>query len=228
MADFPESGQGELRSGLALGEDGDGLDFGFSQFHLAGNKALAGVLSLARRVVHEREQVDGALGDQGFDDVANFDTVAGVFVAKMDASAGQRMLGGHRTHAGDNIAAGKAGGSAALGVSVAHVQGMVNGGDSAGDELAVEFVDRDIDGEVGAGPRRDFLFERVGVEVDEARKHIGAAGIHDLDVAGVAIGEFGRGAEGGDETAFREQGVVGENAGRSNEGGVGDEPAAHG
>ena len=42
------------------------------------------------------------------------------------------------------------------------------------------------------------------------------------------LGEFGGGPEGSDATALREQSVVGENAGGSDEGGVGDEPAAHG
>jgi hypothetical protein len=41
------------------------------------------------------------------------------------------------------------------------------------------------------------------------------------------LGEFGGRADGGDDTTFREQGVVGEDVGRSDEGGVGDKPAAH-
>ena len=105
---------------------------------------------------------------------------------------------------------------------------MINGGDPAGDELAVEFVDRDLERKVGAGPRGDFLLERIGVKIDEARQQIGTAGVERFDAVGGMLGEFGGGPEGSDATAFREQGVVGENAGGGDGSGVGDGPAAHG
>jgi hypothetical protein len=49
------------------------------------------------------------------------------------------------------------------------MQRVIDGGDAAGDELAVKFVDGHLEGEIGAGTRRDFLLERIGVEIDEAR-----------------------------------------------------------
>lgn len=104
---------------------------------------------------------------------------------------------------------------------------MINGGDPAGDELAVEFVNGHFEGEVGAGTRGDFLLERIGVKIDEARQQIGTAGVDRFDAVGGMLGEFGGGPEGSDATALREQSVVGEDAGRGDEGGVGDEPAAH-
>ena len=108
------------------------------------------------------------------------------------------------------------------------MQRVIDRRDPAGDELAVEFVDRDLEGEVGAGPRGDFLLERIGVKIDEARQQIGTAGVERFDAVGGMLGEFGGGPEGSDATALREQSVVGEDAGRGDEGGVGDEPAAHG
>ena len=178
-------------------------------------------------MIHEREQIDGALGDQSLDEVADLHAVTAVFVAQVDAGAGESMGAGHRAHAGDDIAAGEAGRRAAFGVGVAHVQRVVNRCDPAGDELAVELVDRDVDWEIGAGPRRDFLLKRIGVKIDKPREQIGTAGVDHLDHVGGVLGEFGGRPDGGDDTAFREQGVVGEDAGRSDEGGVGDKPAAH-
>ena len=227
VADFPESGEREFRPRLAVGEDGDGFSFSFALFDQVGDEAFAGVLALPRGVVHEREQIDGAFSDQGLDEIADLDAVAAVFVTQVDAGAGESVGAGHCAHAGDDIAAGEAGSGAALGVGVAHVQRVIDCRNPAGDELAVEFVDRDLEGKVGAGPRGDFLLQRIGVKVDQPREQVGTAGVERFDAVGGVLGEFGGRSDGGDDTAFGEQGVVGEDAGRSDEGGVGDKPAAH-
>ena len=73
---------------------------------------------------------------------------------------------------------------------------MINGGDPAGDQLAVEFVNGHFEGEVGAGTRGDFLLERIGVKIDEARQQIGTAGVDRFDAVGGMLGEFGGGTIG--------------------------------
>ena len=48
---------------------------------------------------------------------------------------------------------------------------MIDGGDAVADRLPVAVDERDIDGKIDAGARHHLSFERVAMQIDDARQH---------------------------------------------------------
>ena len=159
------------------------------------------------------------------DQLARLRSVPDHFIAGMEPGMSQSMTRCHRMQPLDHIPAGEARTVAHLGLLITEVQRVKHRRDATGHQFPVQLLHRHRDRKIRGRSGRDFLLERVGVQINESGQHVGSLQVHDLQVRRKAIRQLVLRSQRGNLASFNEQGTLREGFRGRDQSGVREETA---